>query len=232
MRQLVCLTMLSLCWIAIPIIADDTPRGGETHVLFDGSTLDGWRGRDDLWRVEGGAIVGTTNDESPIQANTFLISSTTVEGDFELTLQYQIEAGNSGIQYRSRVLDEEAFVVGGYQADIDSTGRFTGILYEEKGRGILATRGQEVVINAKGKKQPTTYAAADDLAKGIHAGEWNDYRIRVRDNRIEHFINEAMMVRVEDQQTEKAAKSGVIALQLHRGPAMTVRFRDLVLRML
>ncbi len=72
--------------------------------------------------------------------------------NFELTAQFKIEGGNSGIQYRSKVIDEEKFIVGGYQADIDFSNKFAGILYEEKGRGILAKRGETVTIDADGEK--------------------------------------------------------------------------------
>ncbi|MFG0289811.1 MAG: DUF1080 domain-containing protein [Rhodopirellula sp. JB044] len=205
-------------------------KGGNVEPLFDGKSLDGWRGRDDLWSVEDGCIVGRTTDEAPITQNTFLILNEEVSGDFELALQFQIEGGNSGIQYHSRVLDEKEFVVSGYQADIDSANRFAGILYEEKGRGILARRGQSVVIGPSGKKQIETFADAQALGNGIHPGQWNDYRIVVRGNQLEHFINEALTMKVTDKQSDKASLSGVIALQLHKGPAMKIRFKKITLR--
>ncbi len=76
--------------------------------------------------------------------------------NFELTAQFKIEGGNSGIQYRSKVIDEDKFVVSGYQADIDFTNKFAGILYEEKGRGILAKRGEKVTIDEAGEKADLT----------------------------------------------------------------------------
>ena len=153
-----------------------------------------------------------------------------VKGSFELTLQFKMIGGNSGIQYRSKVLDEEKFIVGGYQADIDATNRFAGILYEEKGRGILATRGQQTTIWATGEKTTEQFATAEELANSIHLGEWNDYRILVRDNHLEQFINETLMIRLVDQQPGKKADSGVIALQLHQGPAMKVWFKNIQIR--
>ncbi len=205
-------------------------QGGEVTTLFDGKSLDGWRGRDDLWSTEDGAILGQTSDEKPIEQNTFLILDQEVKGDFELTLQFKIDGGNSGIQYHSRVVDEKEFVVAGYQADIDAANHYAGILYEEKGRGILALRGQEVTINNEGEKMETTFADAAELGKGIHPGQWNDYRIVVRGHQLEHFINGAQMVKVIDNQSEKSRDSGVIALQLHKGPAMAVRFQKITLR--
>jgi hypothetical protein len=205
-------------------------QGGEVKTLFDGKSLDGWRGREDLWSVADGAIVGRTTNEQPIKQNTFLILNEEVEGDFELTLQYKIEGGNSGIQYHSKVVNEEQFVVAGYQADIDATNNFAGILYEERGRGILALRGKNVVIDEAGKKTEETFADAAELAKGIHPGEWNDYRVLVRGHQLEHFINETQTMKLTDNQNDKSRDSGVIALQLHQGPAMKIQFKNITLR--
>ena len=149
--------------------------------------------------------------------------------DFELTLQFKIENTNSGIQFRSKILDEKAFVVGGYQADIDFSNQFAGILYEEKGRGILARRGFSVTIGEDGKKKTTKFADGRQLGNAIHPGQWNDYRIVAKGNRIQQFINETKTIELVDEQAEKAAKSGVIALQLHRGDPMVVRFKNIVL---
>jgi hypothetical protein len=203
------------------------PDGGVA--LFNGKDLSGWIGRDDLWSVEDGQIVGRTTAEAPIKQNTFLIYTERQPSDFELTLQFKIENTNSGVQYRSKILDREKFVVGGYQADIDFTNRYSGILYEEKGRGILAERGQRVTITDQGKKQVKRFAGARKLGNGIHPGEWNDYRIVAKGNRLQHFINGTLTAEVLDQQTEKAAGSGVIAFQLHRGDPMVVRFKNIVL---
>jgi len=211
----------------------DAPRslqGGEVSTLFDGKSLDRWRGRDDLWSVEEGAIVGRTSKNKPLTTNTFLILDDEVSGDFELTLQFKIDGGNSGIQYHSRVVNEDEFVVAGYQADIDAANNYAGILYEERGRGILALRGKSVVIAEDGTKTEETFADSADLAKGIHPGQWNDYRIVVRGNQREHYINEAQTMNLTDNQTENARDSGVIAFQLHVGPEMTVRFKNVTLR--
>ncbi len=115
--------------------------------IFNGTSLEGWEGKD-FWTVKDGAIVGTTTPEKPTNGNTFLIWRQGTLDDFELKLKYKIEGGNSGIQYRSH--DHGDFVVGGYQADIDSTPTYSGINYEERGRGILAERGQRVTIAADG----------------------------------------------------------------------------------
>ncbi len=195
--------------------------------LFDGKTLKGWKGDTRYWSVSDGAIVGRTTAESPLAHNIFLIYEGRLPGNFELHLDFQIENGNSGIQYRSKVIDEEKHIVGGYQADIDATLRYTGILYEERGRGILAERGQKVTMTADGKKKVTSFAKPEELAKFIHRGKWNHYRIVARGNRLQHYINDVLMAEFVDEQKEKAARDGVLALQLHKGPPMVVRFKKI-----
>ena len=116
--------------------------------IFDGRTLRGWEGDAKLWRVEDGAITGQTTAENPAKNNTFLIWRGGRPADFELKLEFRMpNAGfaNSGVQYRSREEPKKVggWVVGGYQADMDSDNQYTGFLYDERGRGILASRGQK-----------------------------------------------------------------------------------------
>lgn len=197
--------------------------------LFNGKDLTGWEGRADLWSVEDGQIVGRTTKENPLKKNSFLIYTAQEPSDFELTLQYKIENTNSGIQYRSKVIDKKEFVVGGYQADIDFTNRFAGILYEERGRGILAQRGQSVTLKEDGKKSVKKFGDGTEIGNGIHPGQWNDYRIVAKGNHLQHFINGKMTAEVFDEQADRAATSGVIAFQLHVGAPMVVRFKNIVL---
>ena len=108
---------LALCLLASPLFADDSADPNVT-VLYNGGDLSGWEGRSDLWSAEDGQIVGRTTAEKPIKGNTFLIWKGGTPDNFELTAQFKIESGNSGIQYRSRIVNEKDFVVSGYQADI------------------------------------------------------------------------------------------------------------------
>ncbi|MCG8650248.1 MAG: DUF1080 domain-containing protein [Pirellulales bacterium] len=226
-----CTASLALCLICVSTLAEE-PSGSDEIVLYGGGDLSGWMGRRDLWSAEDGQIVGRTSDDDPIDANTFLIWKGELPGNFELTAQFKIEGGNSGIQYRSKVLDDKKFIVGGYQADIDFANKFAGILYEERGRGILANRGESVTIDPQGKKSKEKFGDAGKLAAGIHPGKWNDFRVVANGNKLQHFINETMTAEVVDQQSDKSASAGVIALQIHRGPAMTVRFKNIKVRKL
>ena len=199
--------------------------------IFDGKTLDGWEGKPEFWRVEDGTIIGETTAEKPTKGNTFLVWRQGLLDDFELTLQYRLTGGNSGIQYRSR--DFGDFVVGGYQADFESGTKFSGILYEERGRGILCLRGQRVTIGADGEKRPgEPIGDAAKLQEGIRLGDWNDYRIVAKGPRLQHFINGQLMSETTDDQVDKRSLEGVLALQVHAGPPMKVEFKDIRLKRL
>lgn len=199
--------------------------------IFDGTSLAGWEGKPEFWRIEDGAIVGQTTAENPTKGNTFLIWRDGLVDDFELELQYRLTGGNSGVQYRSKDLGN--FVVGGYQADFESGPKYSGILYEEKGRGILALRGQRVTIGADGTK--TTGEASGDpaeLQKAIRPGDWNEYRIVARGPTLQHFINGQLMSETIDNQPGKRSEQGVLALQVHAGPPMKVEFKTIRLKRL
>ncbi len=202
--------------------------------IFNGTSLDGWEGKPEFWRVENGAIVGETTPEKPTQGNTFLVWRQGLVDDFELVLNYRLTGGNSGVQYRSREFaDVGPFVVGGYQGDFEAGTMYSGILYEERGRGILTLRGERVTILADGtKKQGEPIGAADALQQLIKPGEWNELRIVAQGPKLQHFINGQLMSETVDEQADKRAMQGVLALQLHAGPPMKAEFKDIRLKRL
>src|SRR4051812_18946182 len=162
--------------LVAPILMVSSANAKDAKELFNGKDLTGWEGDARVWSVENGAIVGHTKDV-PLKNNTFLIWKDGKVGDFKLTLEFKLEGGNSGIQYRSKVVDPKAYIVGGYQADMDGVNQYTGILYEERGRGILAQRGQKLTIDRDGKKETTKIGDAAELAKVIHKDDWNIYEV-------------------------------------------------------
>jgi 3-keto-disaccharide hydrolase len=200
--------------------------------IFNGKDLTGWDGNPKLWSVEDGAIVGQTTADAPLQKNTFLIWRGDELRDFLLHLQYQVHNVNSGVQYRSHVVDPARWIVGGYQADIDSGKEHTGILYEELGRGILTNRGEKVKIAADGKRTAEKFADAAELQKSVHENDWNDYVIEARGPRLRQWINGKLMSETVDEERGKSAEKGVLALQLHVGGPMTVKYRKLDLETL
>lgn len=199
--------------------------------LFDGQSLQGWEGNKAFWSVRDGAITGQTTAENPTRGNTFLIWRGGQVADFELRLQFRMVGGNSGIQYRST--DHGNFVVGGYQADIDASNTFTGILYEERGRGIVARRGQKVVVQADGKLETVgTTCDEKELLTAVKKEDWNAYVIIARGNHLIQQINGFTTVDVTDHQEAKRRLEGILALQLHAGPPMLVQFKDIRLKTL
>jgi hypothetical protein len=216
--------MIFFCWLVL-LTFTSAKAADEPQSIFNEKDLTGWEGDPKVWSVEDGAIVGRTTADAPIKDNTFLIWKDGELGDFRLTLEYKIEGGNSGVQYRSKVVDPEKWIVGGYQADIDSKPVYTGILYDERGRGILANRGERVTIDRGGKPMATRFADASELMKSVNSGDWNEYVIEARGPHLRHTINGKLMSETTDNDSEKSVASGILALQVHQGPPMTVRFR-------
>jgi 3-keto-disaccharide hydrolase len=198
--------------------------------MFDGKSLDGWRGKSQFWSVRDGAITGETTKENPTDGNTFLIYQDHV-ADFELRLKFKIVSGNSGIQYRS--INMGGAVVQGYQADIDPADELLGDLYEERGRGLLAKGCDKVEISEGGTRVVVGKTCdRSELAKAVRWRDWNDYRVIARGERLLQEINGIVTVDVIDKERNKARAEGVLALQLHAGTPMLVQFKDIRLKAL
>ena len=135
------------------------------------------------------------------------------------------------LQYRSREVGDGTWVISGYQADFDGANGWTGTLYEEKARGVLAKRGSKVVIGADGKKENVGTATPEqEIKDSVKNEDWNDYRIVAKGNHLQQYVNGNLTVDVTDNQADKRAMSGLLALQLHAGPPMTVQFKDIELK--
>ncbi len=226
-------TLLVLSTLSAAAFAEPKP-------LFNGKDLTGWEGNMKLWSVQDGAITGKTSDEgeTKIRHNTFLVWRGGTVSDFELTFKYRIVKGNSGVQYRSRELPAGEFgpILSGYQADFEAGAKYSGILYEEKARGILALRGQKTVIKpgADGGKNPTVEVAgeagnSEEIQASIKSEDWNEYKIVAKGNHLQHFINGKQTIDVKDEDSANAAKDGLLALQIHQGPAMVVQYKNILL---
>lgn len=183
------------------------PEAAAFQPLFDGSGLTGWQGDDSLWLVEDGAIVG----RSPgIDYNDFLATERSF-GDFILRFQIHLldHSGNSGVQFRSeRVLGETEMI--GYQADVGET--YWASLYDES-------------------RRRETLAAPDEetLQRALRPNDWNDYEIYAQGPHIVLTLNG--ITTVDYTETDPGIPlAGRIALQIHSGPAMEVRFRDIEIR--
>lgn len=202
--------------------------------IFDGKSLKGWKAPDmSYWSVRDAAITAESTDEKPCKHNQFLVWHEEI-GDFELTLKFKLVGGpkaNSGVQVRSQV--EADGHVKGYQVDMSQPDApYLGAVYDERGRKMLALRGQKTVIQADGKKVSTPLAESEGLLKGYQAGEWNEYRIHFKGNELTVKINGKTTSMVIDEQESEREMKGVLALQMHSGPPMKVQFKDLVLKKL
>jgi hypothetical protein len=228
MKTTIYLAAAILFWGGLTGLAAADEQEG-VRKLFNGQSLEGWSGNEKFWSVKDGAITGQTTAENPTKGNTFLIWKGGELKDFELKLKFKIVGGNSGIQYRSTDMGD--FVVGGYQADIEAGDRYIGILYEERGRGILAERGQTVVIGADGKKEVVGKTGdPKEIADSVKKEDWNEMVVIAKGNHLVQMINGYTTVDVTDNESAKAKASGILALQLHAGPPMTVQFKDIQLK--
>jgi len=208
---------------------------GGAKPIFNGKDLTGWGGDPKFWSVQDGAITGITTKENPTKGNTFIVWRGGTTKDFELRMMFKLDNHNSGVQYRSKTRDNDAgkWVMSGYQADMDGANTYTGGLYEEGGRGILATPGQKVTIGPNGKPQ-VTGAASDpkDIKAAIKNKDWNELVIIARGNHIIQKLNGMVTVDVTDEDEKRRAMEGLLGFQVHAGPPMKVQFKDITLKVL
>ena len=204
------------------------------QTIFDGKTLSGWDCDPDFWRADNGAIVGQTTQEHQPKQNIFCIWKGGQPADFEFKAEYRmtgVNDGNSGFQYRSVELPEVAkWVLKGYQADIDLKQQYTGQVYEERGRGFLALRGQISYI-PDGKKVGSIGSVGDmaALRDFIKDNDWNEVDIIARGNTLIQLINGHVMSIVVDDDSANRKMKGEIGIQLHRLPnaAMKMETRSI-----
>ena len=213
-----------------PLAIED--RTGFTP-MFDGTSLAGWEGDPAFWRAEGGLLVGESTAEKPLKANTFIIYTKSQPGDFELKIDYRITAGNTGVQYRSqRAPDVGQYVLKGYQADIDFENRWTGQLYEERGRAFLALPGQATALTGDKPRVFGDVTPADAVKAAVKVGDWNTLHIIARKELVVHAVNGKVSAVFFDGDAKARPTAGFIGLQLHTGPPMRVEFRNLGMRTL
>lgn len=209
-QQLVATLLLA----AVPAFSEpnrltEVERAEGYALLFDGRSLDGWDGNPNLWSVRDGAIVGSS-DRHPVDTNTFLIYKKSFD-DFILRLEVRLRNGNSGIQFRSEHVQGPGWIVRGYQADFSDAGERSawGNFYEERGRGrsLMATPDEG-------------WRRAKDVV--LHR-EWNRYEIRAEADRVRLTLNG----KVTFDGTDDRTRAGIVAIQLHSGPAMQVECRSI-----
>ena len=170
--------------------------------LFNGKNLDGWNIHGtELWYVENGLLVC---ESGPDKGYGYL-STEKFYDDFDLTVEFKQEAnGNSGVFIRSTF---EGTKVSGWQVEVAPPGNDTGGVYESYGREWLIKPDKE-------------------KDKVLKMGKWNKMRIRVVGNLIQSWLNGISMISLEDEMIGKG--KGSIALQIHDGGGIKIRWRNLI----
>jgi len=205
MRRILMTVVCAGCLFAAGARADDASE------FFNGKNTDGWEGRTEFWKVEGGAIVGDTG--KGINFNTFLCSKKKY-GDFELSFQVRLKEGkgNSGVQIRSQLIEMKNYAVGGPQADIG--GGYWGSLYGERFSKEGKIGGGHMMKAADAKK----------VGAVLKKDDFNDYSIRCVGKKVTIKVNGETSV---DEEFPNIPDTGIIAWQLHGGPAMEVTFKNI-----
>ena len=172
--------------------------------LFNGKNLEGWvQHGTEKWYVENGELIC----ESGPNAEYGYLSTVDYYDDFELLVDFKQEAnGNSGVFFRSSI---EGTKITGWQAEVAPPNHNTGGIYESYGRGWLI------------KPDP-------EKDKALKMGEWNKMRIQAMGDVVTTWVNGQEMVTLED--TKIGAATGQIALQIHDGGGIKVRWRNIRIR--
>jgi hypothetical protein len=177
---------------------------GDWKPLFNGKNLDGWKIHGtEKWFVEDGLLVC---ESGPDEEYGYLSTEKNYD-DFELELEFLQEAdGNSGVFFRSTF---EGTRVNGWQVEVAPPNHDTGGIYESYGRGWLAR-------------------IPDEKEHILQMGEWNTMKIRVVGGRVTTWLNGQQMVDLEDEKI--AEGKGAIALQIHDGGGIRVKWRNMRVR--
>ena len=172
--------------------------------LFNGKNLTGWTVHGtEKWYVEKGELVC----ESGPDKQYGYLSTDKKYKNFELNLKFKQEAdGNSGVFIRSSI---DGVKISGWQVEVAPINKNTGGIYESYGRGWLI------------KPKP-------EDEKHLKVGKWNTMKIRVVNDQVTTWLNGHQMVDFSDSKI--GAANGFIALQIHDGGGIKVRWKDIILK--
>jgi 3-keto-disaccharide hydrolase len=226
--SLPCLPTILLCFVTSALCAaEPTMPPPGFRAIFNGRDLTDWDGSADYWSVKDGCLTGVT--DGSLKYNRFIIWGGGKLRNFELRVQVKVTpGGNSGINYRSQHRpDLGDGVVTGYQCDVVANrADYNGMLYEERGRRILAHTGEKVIIDREG--QP--WVVDHFPVKEFDPGQWHDFRILVRGNHHQHWIDGHPTVEAIDLDEKGRALKGILGVQVHVGPAMEIQYRNFFLQ--
>ncbi|MCL1919547.1 MAG: DUF1080 domain-containing protein, partial [Kiritimatiellaeota bacterium] len=201
------------CLIAIAALGAAVYAAAEPRALFNGKDLEGWDSAPGWWWVEDGALTSESTAEKPCKACNYLIWKGGQPKDFELTADFKLsKEGNSGLQIRSE--PRPNWDTYGFQADMTGDGGLVGFVYHHK-HGLIAGRGEDVTLDAEGKRVVTKLGDPAELLKAYKIEDWNHYRVVCRGPVIETYVNGVKMCRFTGGKDD--AKGGLIGLQMHPG---------------
>jgi hypothetical protein len=199
-----CIAVLFLNSAFLVLSKPEISENAKPVKLFNGKDLTGWKiNGTEKWFVEKGELIcesGPDKDYGYLTTNKFY-------KNFDLSLKFKQEAnGNSGVFFRSTV---DGTKVSGWQVEVAPPNHDTGGVYESYGRGWLVQIPEE--------------------KEGfLKMGEWNTLRIRVVGDRVQTWLNGNAMVDFSDAKI--GAADGSIALQIHDGGGIKVRWKDILVQ--
>lgn len=179
----------------------NTLNGNSKISLFNGKDLTGWTiNGTEKWYVENGELVC---ESGPDEEYGYLNTNQKYK-NFELSLEFKQNAeGNSGVFFRSSI---EGVKISGWQVEVAPPNHDTGGIYESYGRGWLVR-------------------IPDEKENILKMGEWNKLKIRVVDDNVKTWLNGEPMVDFTDEKIGEGY--GFIALQIHSGGGIKVKWKNL-----
>ncbi len=170
--------------------------------IFNGKDLAGWTIHGtEKWYVDQGELVCESGPEKQYG----YLSTNKNYKNFILTLEFKQEAnGNSGVFFRSSI---DGVKISGWQAEVAPLNNHTGGIYESYGRGWLI----------QPKPEDEQY-----LKEG-----WNQFTVKVIGDEVTTLLNGHQMIYLKDEKIGKG--EGFIALQIHDGGGIKVRWRNMMI---
>ena len=192
--------------LSLIIIASLYSFAQKEKSLFNGKDISGWKiYGTEKWYVEKGELIC---ESGPDKQYGYFATEDEYK-DFELTLQFKQESnGNSGVFFHSQI---DGTKVSGWQAEVAPLNHHSGGIYESYGRGWLI--------------QPT-----EDKEKALKEGDWNDMKVRVKGNEVTTWLNGVQMITLTDEKI--GSITGKIALQIHDGGGVKVKWREIKIKTL
>ncbi|MGN6164251.1 MAG: 3-keto-disaccharide hydrolase [Flavisolibacter sp.] len=196
--------MKDLLFCFLLLFTTMTLAAQKTVKIFNGKDLSGWTVHGtEKWYVQDGELIC---ESGPDKQYGYLSTNKNYK-NFVLTVKFKQEAnGNSGVFFRSAI---EGTKISGWQAEVAPAGLHTGGIYESYGRGWLIKPSPE-----------------DE--KQLKQGQWNTMKIKVVNDEVTTWLNGRQMIYLKDEKIGKG--EGSIALQIHDGGGIKLRWKDLKIK--